>query len=150
MDVVHGFIRLALSRRGGVDSGLLRLRGTSSSIDPCIPRSWPRYSVGFRYHSIQSQIEVENPSGVLRGIAQVAMDGKPVPNLPSLPLVDDGANHPVRVALGCAETVDQTPQFGLSIQLLPTRAATFQVCHIRNHFAPLVRRSVVRLDDVGT
>ena len=40
--------------------------------------------------------------------------------------------------------------FGLPIQLPPTWTAPFQVIHFRNHSTPLVRRSVVRLDDMGT
>jgi cyclic beta-1,2-glucan synthetase len=87
--------------RGAVEWILgFRLRGTWFSVDPCIPRSWPRCSLSFRYHSTQYQIGVENPAGVSRGVAQVAMDGKPVPNFPHIPLVDDGANHQVRVVLG--------------------------------------------------
>jgi len=76
------------------------LRGTSFSIDPCVPRSWPRYSVSLRYRSSQYQIGVENPSGVSRDVTRVALDGQPVPNFPNIPLVDDGANNQVPVVLG--------------------------------------------------
>jgi cyclic beta-1,2-glucan synthetase len=77
-----------------------RVRGTTLSIDPCIPRNWPGYSISFRYHSSTYEIRVENPSGVSRGIALAEMDGKPVAVSPNFPLVDDGQVHQVRVVLG--------------------------------------------------
>ncbi len=87
--------------RGAVEWILgFRLHGTSFSIDPCIPRSWPSYSVSFRNHSTQYEIGVENPSGVSRGVIMVELDGGPLPNSPNIPLVDDGAKHQVRVVLG--------------------------------------------------
>jgi cyclic beta-1,2-glucan synthetase len=87
--------------RGAVEWILgFRLRGPVLSIDPCIPRNWPSYSVRFRYHSTTYNIRVENPSGVSRGITLVEMNGKPVPTAPNVPLVDDGEDHQVRVVLG--------------------------------------------------
>ena len=87
--------------RGAIEWILgFRLRGTVLSIDPCIPRNWPGYSVRFRYHSTTYNIRIENPSGVSRGITLVEMDGKPLLNSPSVPLVDDGEGHEVRVVLG--------------------------------------------------
>jgi len=50
--------------------------GVTFSIDPCIPRNWPGYSIRFRYHSSTYQIKVDNPSGVSRGIALIELDGK--------------------------------------------------------------------------
>ena len=77
-----------------------RLRGTVLSIDPCIPKSWPHYSMSFRYHSTMYKIRVENPAGVSRGVTLVEIDGKPFPNSPTIPLVDDGRDHQIRVVLG--------------------------------------------------
>ena len=55
--------------RGAIEWILgFRLRGSVLSIDPCIPRNWPSYSMRFRYHSTTYNIRVENPSGVSRGI----------------------------------------------------------------------------------
>jgi hypothetical protein len=51
-------------------------------------------------------MEVENPAGVSRGIAKVALDGVAVSGAPDLtsgaeiPLHDDGAEHQVRIVLG--------------------------------------------------
>jgi cyclic beta-1,2-glucan synthetase len=70
------------------------------SIDPCIPRNWPSYSIRFRYHSTIYNIKVENPSGVSRGVALAEMDGARLLNSPNVPLVDDAKEHQVRIVMG--------------------------------------------------
>jgi cyclic beta-1,2-glucan synthetase len=77
-----------------------RVRGMFLSIDPCIPRSWPSYSIEFRYHSAIYKINVENPSGVARGVALTELDGKILAGSASVPLADDGATHNIRIVLG--------------------------------------------------
>ena len=77
-----------------------RVRGMTLSIDPCIPRNWPSYSVKFRYHSSVYDIKVENPSHVARGVALTELDGKVLPGPANIPLADDGAVHLIRVVLG--------------------------------------------------
>jgi cyclic beta-1,2-glucan synthetase len=77
-----------------------RIHGTVLSIDPCIPKSWPNYSMSFRYLSTAYKISVENPAGVSRGVVSIEMDGKPLATSPNIPLTDDGRNHQVRIVLG--------------------------------------------------
>ncbi len=77
-----------------------RVRGTTLCIDPCIPRHWPGYSIHFRYHSAIYDIAVDNPRGVTRGVALTELDGKPLAGSASIPLVDDGAVHQIRIMLG--------------------------------------------------
>ena len=77
-----------------------RVRGETLSIDPCIPHSWPGYSIVFHYHSAVYKIRVENPRGVSRGIASVECDGKPFPGVANIPLIDDGIEHQILVVLG--------------------------------------------------
>jgi len=77
-----------------------RVRGTILSVDPCIPRSWPSYSIQFRYHSATYNIQVENPNGVCRGVARVECDGKSVPGPANIQLSDDGIAHRILVVLG--------------------------------------------------
>ncbi len=77
-----------------------RLRGMVLGIDPCIPRNWTRYSVKFRYHSSVYNIQIENPSGVTRGVVLTELDGKLLAGPANIPLADDGAVHLVRVVLG--------------------------------------------------
>ena len=87
--------------RAGIEWILgIRLRGTTLSIDPCIPRSWPGYSVSFRYQSTSYRISVENPRSVCRGVARVELDGKPLSKSSNIPLVNDGNEHQVLVILG--------------------------------------------------
>jgi cyclic beta-1,2-glucan synthetase len=77
-----------------------RVRGTILSIDPCIPRNWPSYSIIFRYHSATYQIQVDNPSGISRGVASIIVDGAALIDHANIPLADDGAQHRVLVVLG--------------------------------------------------
>jgi cyclic beta-1,2-glucan synthetase len=77
-----------------------RLRGMAFSLDPCIPRSWPSYSIEFRYHSAVYKISVENPSGVARGVALTELDGKLLAGSANIPLTDDGSVHTVKLVLG--------------------------------------------------
>ena len=78
----------------------LRIRGKTLSVDPCIPRNWPSYSIDFRYHSAIYQIRVDNPSGVSRGVASISVDSKMLVDRASIPLADDGVTHQVRIVLG--------------------------------------------------
>jgi cyclic beta-1,2-glucan glucanotransferase len=87
--------------RAGLESILgFRVHGMMLSIDPCIPRNWPTYSITFRYRSATYQIRVNNPSGVSRGVASVNLDDKIVVDRANIPLVDDGAAHRVIVEMG--------------------------------------------------
>ena len=87
--------------RAGIEWILgFRVRGTILSIDPCVPRSWPHYSIHFRYHSATYKIRVENPRGVSRGVARVEFDGNAVPGPANIPLADDGVEHQIVVILG--------------------------------------------------
>ena len=83
------------SRNSAIDSS-----GMTLAVDPCIPRDWKRYSIEFRYHSAIYQINVENPSGVTRGVAITELDGKLQAGSASIPLVDDGGVHRIRIVLG--------------------------------------------------
>jgi cyclic beta-1,2-glucan synthetase len=78
----------------------IRLRGIVLAIDPCIPRTWPAFSVDFRYHSAMYKIVVENPHGVARGIATAELDGNALQGAANIPLADDGTVHNIRIVLG--------------------------------------------------
>jgi len=78
-----------------------RLRGTTLSIDPCVPKSWPGFTIAFKYRSAHYDIAVENPNGVSHGVSRVSLDGKALQTSDArIPLADDGANHKVEVVLG--------------------------------------------------
>ena len=76
-----------------------QLRGDELHLDPTIPRAWPGFTVQYRRQATTYHIGVENPSGVARGVRQLELDGTRLPS-PSIPLVDDGSPHHVRVVLG--------------------------------------------------
>ncbi len=88
--------------QAGIGSILgFQLRGTNLVIEPCIPRAWPRFEMAFSYHSSRYEIEVENPHGVSRGVVSAQLDGLALPgDGATIPLVDDGNVHWVRVILG--------------------------------------------------
>jgi cyclic beta-1,2-glucan synthetase len=81
----------------------IRLRGTTLSIDPAIPRAWPAYEITFRYHSARYTVNVENPHGATRGVSRAELDGAELPIAPNgvadVSLVKDGI-HQIRVVLG--------------------------------------------------
>ena len=74
---------------------------SACSSQPCIPRAWPGYEMRFRYHSARYRIAVENPRGVMQGVARLELDGEVVdPPSAGVPLADDGREHSVRAVLG--------------------------------------------------
>jgi cyclic beta-1,2-glucan synthetase len=79
----------------------LRVSRELLRVDPCIPRAWPRFEATLRYHSTRYQITVENPRGVSRGVAELRLDGRGLPDGETgIALKDDGAIHRVDVLLG--------------------------------------------------
>jgi cyclic beta-1,2-glucan synthetase len=87
--------------RAGIEWMLgFRVRGTALCIDPCIPRRWPGYSIRFRYHSAVYDVAVENPRGVCRGVTLIELDGRTLIARERILLLDDGAEHRIRVVLG--------------------------------------------------
>jgi cyclic beta-1,2-glucan synthetase len=89
-------------QQAGIESILgFRLRGATVVLEPCIPRAWPRFEIDFAYHSARYEIAVENPHSVSRGILSAELDGQPLDGPgATVPLVDDGQTHRVRVVLG--------------------------------------------------
>jgi cyclic beta-1,2-glucan synthetase len=77
----------------------LRREGRNFSIDPCIPSSWPGFSLVWRFGGSVYEIVVENPAQCCRGVLRAEKDGEPVD--PSrIPLLDDARRHTVQVVLG--------------------------------------------------
>jgi len=79
----------------------LQRSGALFSLDPCIPSSWPAFSVEWRFRTTRYSILVENPERRCRGVASAALDGARV-DASAIPLVDDGGVHRVHVVLGGA------------------------------------------------
>jgi cyclic beta-1,2-glucan synthetase len=89
-------------QRAGIESILgARFLGDALALDPCIPKTWPRFVMTLRYRSSHYEIVVENPEGVSRGIASAECDGKVIVERPlRLKLLDDGITHQVLLRLG--------------------------------------------------
>jgi cyclic beta-1,2-glucan synthetase len=96
--------------RTGLESLVgLRRQGTTFAIDPCIPASWPEYTIAWRFGRTRYEITVTNPEHRCRGVAEAELDGAPVESA-AIPLVDDGATHVVRIVLGAGAR--RTPPLG--------------------------------------
>ncbi|MGA3000310.1 MAG: glucoamylase family protein [Acetobacteraceae bacterium] len=89
-------------QRAGIESILgARLLGDILALDPCIPKTWPRFEMTLRYRSAHYEVMVENPEGVSQGIASAESDGRVIVERPlRLKLSDDGVTHHVLVRLG--------------------------------------------------
>ena len=68
-------------------------------INPCIPGGWRSYQIIYRYGTSVYNIEINNPDGVSSGVASISMEGAEN-NDGRIMLVDDGAEHTVRVVMG--------------------------------------------------
>jgi cyclic beta-1,2-glucan synthetase len=78
--------------------GIRRL-GNVLRIDPCIPKHWPSFEVHYRNGKTVYHIRGENPDGLNRGVKQVSLDGKTLPD-GEIPLVEDDREHEVHVHMG--------------------------------------------------
>ena len=88
--------------RAGLESMLgLRRRGRTFSVDPCIPSSWPEYEITWRLGRSSYVISVSNPERQCRGVCQAFVDDVVVDST-TIPIVDDGQTHHVRIVLGRA------------------------------------------------
>jgi cyclic beta-1,2-glucan synthetase len=86
--------------RAGLESILgFRRRGATLEIDPCIPATWARYSITWRFGATRYSIEVLNPEHCSRGVASAVLDGVSV-DPGAIPLADDSTPHHLTITLG--------------------------------------------------
>ncbi|MCP4536804.1 MAG: hypothetical protein GY832_06630 [Chloroflexi bacterium] len=86
--------------RVGIEAILgLRREGNVLQVNPCIPIDWPSYELTYRDGETSYHILVENPDGVNQGVKQVSLDNDILPDN-SIPLLNDGQRHKVRVLMG--------------------------------------------------
>ena len=76
-----------------------QLRGGTLRFAPCVPQSWPKFELTYRYHSAIYQIFVDNSSRAGCGVRSVELDGQRLLN-DTVPLSDDGITHNIHVELG--------------------------------------------------
>jgi cyclic beta-1,2-glucan synthetase len=84
----------------------LERHGAFFTVNPCIPSSWPTYSLEWRFGRTSYAMVVENPERRCSGVARVDLDGRELDlaaGVPTaIPLTDDGLAHSVRVILGAS------------------------------------------------
>jgi len=79
----------------------LRLEADRLVIEPCIPESWPRYTIRYRYRETYYDITI---SRAPVGVPGIVLDGSSLPD-GFVRLVDDRAAHAIEVSLApAAET----------------------------------------------
>jgi N,N'-diacetylchitobiose phosphorylase len=67
-------------------------------IDPCIPASWPGFTVTRIWRGAQYTINVKNPAHVEKGVRSVSLNGASVPGL--VPVQPAGSECTVEVVMG--------------------------------------------------
>ncbi|MES2788894.1 MAG: glucoamylase family protein [Planctomycetota bacterium] len=78
----------------------LRLEGgTRLSFRPCVPVSWKRYKINYRFHQTFYRIEFTILSEPTHNVSRMVLDGVEL-QTPYMPLVDDHQEHHVEVVLG--------------------------------------------------
>ncbi len=78
-----------------------RVRAELLHLDPCVPAAWPRFTIMLRHRTARYRVVVENPLRKQRGVVGLHLDGVALPVSPAtVPLVDDGESHAVRVVMG--------------------------------------------------
>lgn len=68
-------------------------------IDPCVPKTWKKFSVRRPFRGAVYEIEVENPKGVQKGVKEVFVDGDLIEGNLIKPHSDQKV-HKVRVIMG--------------------------------------------------
>jgi len=68
-------------------------------VDPCVPKTWKKFSITRRFRNATYQIEVTNPEKVSKGVRGIAVDGNQVTD-GVIPAFSDGKKHVVRVTMG--------------------------------------------------
>ena len=96
LELVHRIGRLDVSRRHRKHSRACGGAARRSSIDPCIPSSWPEYRITWRFQDSRYEITVSNPARRCRGVATATLDGVCV-NGAAIPLVNDGGRTRYRL-----------------------------------------------------
>jgi cyclic beta-1,2-glucan synthetase len=90
----------------------IRVQGATLRIDPCIPSSWPGYTLALQYRATRYEVEIVNPDGVCRGVSSIVLDGIALADSTGVPLVDDQSTHRVRVVLGPTSVSPNTQSAG--------------------------------------
>lgn len=75
----------------------IRPRMDYLEIDPCIPGEWEGFQVMRQWRGASYHISVENPSGIMKGVKEILLDGKKVEKIG---VQEKGSEHQVTVIMG--------------------------------------------------
>jgi cellobiose phosphorylase len=76
-----------------------RRQGDRVNLAPCLPASWSKAELVYRYGRSTLRIVVENARGEVSGEGALRVDGRPRPD-GTVELTDDGRVHDVRLRVG--------------------------------------------------
>jgi cellobiose phosphorylase len=76
-----------------------RRQGNRVTLNPCLPASWPKAEVTYRYGRSTLRIVIENARGEVSGEDALRVDGRTRPER-VIDLVDDGRTHDVKLRVG--------------------------------------------------
>jgi cyclic beta-1,2-glucan synthetase len=76
----------------------LRRRGSTFTVNPCIPPIWPAFSIEWRIGETRYRIGVANPEHRCTGVGSATLDGIAV-DPGAIPLSEDGLIHSVQIVL---------------------------------------------------
>lgn len=74
-------------------------QGNQLTMDPCIPKDWPEYSLNYKYIDTDYTIIVKNPTHVNSKVKYFRLDGQEVEKK-QIPLVNDKNQHIIEIILG--------------------------------------------------
>jgi cyclic beta-1,2-glucan synthetase len=77
----------------------IRRQAGSLTLDPCVPASWEKFTVRFRFGKTVYVLEVRNPERISRGVVRITLDGSAT-DATSIPLEDTGDERLVSVEMG--------------------------------------------------
>lgn len=66
-------------------------------IDPCIPKDWESFRIMRQWRGAVYHISVKNPSGVMKGVKEILLDGRKVEKINAQ---EKGSEHQVTVIMG--------------------------------------------------
>lgn len=66
-------------------------------VDPCIPADWKEFDVTRVWRGARYDIHVDNAAGVMKGVAEILLDGETVSGIPA---AEAGSRHQVTVIMG--------------------------------------------------
>jgi cyclic beta-1,2-glucan synthetase len=93
----------------------LRRHGATFEVKPCIPSSWPGFSLEWRFGGSKYTIALENPEPLFSRIAIAELDGTAV-DPEAIPLVDDAAQHRLHIVLGAPAAKAEEPESSAAVR----------------------------------